>query len=337
MKKIVIEPALKAPDKLDKVISDHYRGRKGGAPSKIGPVIRGIDVGVFRYPDTHPSYELVDLAKDVKEEDMCLGSIPYRVYTAKDASKNAPCFVYVHGGGFMMGALDRLNNINRRFAEVLHGVAVHIDYTMSPEAAYPTAVDQCYFVIEELAANAEKYGIDPGNITVMGDSAGGNITLSMGLKDKGRGLIKNLVVYYPVVDLSSYSYEKFDMSMMGEDLDPMVVSKITSMWKGNAGSTAVGSMAGAYLHENTPADDFHVSPLLAPKEELAGMARTILLTAEFDFLRIQCEELLQKMEDAGVSVEYYMYAGTFHGFLERLGVFEESDHSIRLVAERILA
>ena len=67
------------------------------------------------------------------------------------------------------------------------------------------------------------------------------------------------------------------------------------------------------------------------------MARTILLTAEFDFLRIQCEELLQKMEDAGVSVEYYMYAGTFHGFLERLGVFEESDHSIRLVAERILA
>ena len=47
--------------------------------------------------------------------------------------------------------------------------------------------------------------------------------------------------------------------------------------------------------------------------------------------------LMQKMEDAGVPVEYYMYAGTFHGFLERLGVFEESDHSIRLVAERILA
>ncbi len=337
MKKIVIEPKVKGPDKLDKVISDHYRNRSGGAPSKVGPVIRGIDVGVHRYADAHPTYELVDLAKDVKEEDMFLGSIPYRVYTAKNAQENAPCFVYVHGGGFMMGGLERLNNINRRFAEVLNGVAVHVDYTMSPEAAYPTAVDQCYFVVEELASHPDKYGIDPGNITVMGDSAGGNITLSMGLKDKGRGLIKNLVVYYPVVDLSSYSHDKFDLSMMGEELDPLIVSKVTSMWKGNAGSTKVGSMAGAYLHDSTPVTDIHVSPILASKEELAGMARTILLTAEFDFLRIQCEELLQKMEDAGVRVEYYMYAGTFHGFLERLGVFDESDDSIRLVAQRIMA
>ena len=292
------------------------------------------DTGMMRLPDEHPTYELVDLAKDVDEKDCELKGVPYRVYTPQKAAPEGgrACIVYVHGGGFVMGGLTRLNNINRRLADVMNAVAVHVDYTLSPEAAYPTGVNECYDVIEELADNAQAYGIDPEKIYILGDSAGGNMCVSIVLRDQelGRNLIKAQVLYYPVLDLSVYSHDTFEMEMMGKDLDPMITAKISQMWKANNGSEGIN---GAYLQGFTSGEDYHVSPLLAPDEVLAKLPKTIMITAEYDFLRIQCEEFVAKLEELGADVSYYMYAGTFHGFLERVGVFAEADHSIHLVAD----
>ena len=59
-----------------------------------------------------------------------------------------------------------------------------------------------------------------------------------------------------------------------------------------------------------------------------------MLTAEYDFLRQQCEEFVQKLEDAGVKVDYVMYEGTFHGYLERLGFFWQSDDSVHYIVDK---
>ena len=345
VKKTVFEPEQKNANGLDEVIYRHYLARenaakeaakngKPAAPAQIGPMYGNMDIGLMRLPDEHPTYELVDLAKDVEEKDCELKGVPYRVYTPQKAAPagGRACIVYVHGGGFVMGGLTRLNNINRRLADVMNAVAVHVDYTLSPEAAYPTGVNECYDVIEELAGNAQAYGIDPDRIYILGDSAGGNMCVSLVLRDEelGRNLIKAQVLFYPVLDLTSYSHDTFEMEMMGEDLDPMITGKISQMWKANDGEKGVNS---AYLQGFTGGEDYHVSPLLAPEEILAKMPKTIMITAEYDFLRIQCEEFVYRLEEAGADVSYYMYAGTFHGFLERVGVFAEADHSIHLVAD----
>ena len=126
----VFEPESKNANGLDEVIYQHYLAReiaakeakKSGAPAapaQIGPMFGGIDVGMMRLPDEHPTYELVDLAKDVDEKDCELKGVPYRVYTPQKAAPEGgrACIVYVHGGGFVMGGLTRLNNINRRLAD----------------------------------------------------------------------------------------------------------------------------------------------------------------------------------------------------------------------------
>ena len=59
------------------------------------------------------------------------------------------------------------------------------------------------------------------------------------------------------------------------------------------------------------------------------------LVAEYDFLTQQTEKYSRKLEEAGVKVDYYLFKGAFHGFLERIGFFDQSDISLKLVADKI--
>jgi acetyl esterase/lipase len=86
----------------------------------------------------------------------------------------APLIVWIHGGGFVSGRRGDITN----YAKVLAGqgfVVANVEYTIAPEATYPTPIRQVSKALAYLTRDAAKLGIDASRIVLAGDSAGAQI------------------------------------------------------------------------------------------------------------------------------------------------------------------
>ena len=131
------------------------------------------------------------------------------------AKKNEalPYFLFIHGGGWIMGNKDTHNRLVSELAAQSGRAAVFVDYPPSPEARYPEAVEQAYAVLEHLDVEGRKYSLSGNKPIVVGDSVGGNMSLAASLmsqKKKGPKL-ERLVLFYPVTDANfeTESYNDF--------------------------------------------------------------------------------------------------------------------------------
>lgn len=96
------------------------------------------------------------------------------VFRRQDAKGPQPAIIWVHGGGFVSGNRD----IVAEYLKILAAqgfVTVTVDYTIAPEARYPTPVRQFNAALGYVVANADRFGIDPNRIVIGGDSAGAQI------------------------------------------------------------------------------------------------------------------------------------------------------------------
>ena len=325
LKKNYIQPTESYPNRLEKETFDYYGKRNRGPLGYIGPRIKGIDVGAARYYDINQDYTPLELCTTPTEQkDYDFGGYRVRWFHPLTVTGNAPVIVFVHGGGYIAGTMDRYDKMNRRLAELINGIVMHVDYTLSPETGFPTALEQSYHVIEYIYHNPEKFLIDRDKIAIMGDSAGGNCCAALGLRDKETKYIKMEFLYYPVLDFTRYSADTFEIERYGE-MDDFVKAKTLSLKDTD--------LTHIFLQNNEDPSDELISPLLS--KDLRGYPRTIMINAEFDFLRQQCEVFCEKLDEAGVDVDYYQYNGTFHGFMDRLGLFESCDHSLKVVAKHL--
>ena len=106
------------------------------------------------------------------------GTIPARIYTPKRLRKTnglAPCLVFYHGGGWVIGDLDSHDVVCRKLAHEGELIVIAIDYRLAPEHKFPAAADDAITALKWVAANAKQLGIDATRLTVGGDSAGGNL------------------------------------------------------------------------------------------------------------------------------------------------------------------
>src|SRR3982075_4627120 len=106
------------------------------------------------------------------------GPIPARIYTPvrpRQANGLAPCLVFYHGGGWVIGDLDSHDVVCRKLAHEGELIVISIDYRLAPEHKFPAAVDDAVTAVKWVAANAKQLGIDAAQLMVGGDSAGGNL------------------------------------------------------------------------------------------------------------------------------------------------------------------
>src|SRR5437879_5786274 len=106
------------------------------------------------------------------------GPIPARIYTPMKLRKSnglAPCLVFFHGGGWVIGDLDSHDVVCRKLADEGELIVISVDYRLAPEHKFPAAVDDAILAATWIADNAAKLGIDPARLSVGGDSAGGNL------------------------------------------------------------------------------------------------------------------------------------------------------------------
>ena len=106
------------------------------------------------------------------------GQIPVRLYASSDRKK-LPLILFIHGGGWCIGNLDTHDQQCRRLAISSGYPILSIDYTLSPEAKFPQAVHEVAHIMKQFGTNQLDIPADPSQLIVMGDSAGGNMALSL--------------------------------------------------------------------------------------------------------------------------------------------------------------
>jgi acetyl esterase len=127
--------------------------------------------------------------------------------------RTLPVLVYFHGGGWVWASVDTHDRLVREYAAGAEVAAVNVDYTLSPEARFPQAVEECAAVVRHLAAHGAEWGLDGSRILLGGDSAGGNLSLATALllRDSGGPALSGVLATYPVCDsrLDTPSYQEF--------------------------------------------------------------------------------------------------------------------------------
>lgn len=249
-----------------------------------------------------------EIPAEVKDIDVFtnnMGNVSVRLVRPENYNETLPVILYLHGGGWILGDKDTHDMLIRKLATCTNSVVAFVNYSRSPEAVYPTAINQAYGVLEYLYENPDEFNIDSDRIIVAGDSAGGNMATVLALKALREGGPKILfqALLYPVTDanMDSDSYKHFK--------DGPWLSKKAMEW-----------FWDAYLPDKKMKNDMYVSPLRACVEDLAGMPPALIITDENDVLRDEGEAYARKLDEAGVKVSNLRINMTIHDFMMLSGL-----------------
>ena len=227
------------------------------------------------------------------------GTIPARIYTPKTLRKTdslAPCLVFFHGGGWVIGDLDTHEVVCKMLADQGELIVINVDYRLAPEHRFPAAVDDSVIATNWIASHAKEFGIDATRLIVGGDSAGGNLAavVALAARDGGGPKLAGQLLIYPATDFSRKhpSHREPETSIL-----------LTH--------SVIGWFGDHYLN-GADQDDWRASPARA--NSFAGLPPAYVLTAGADPLRDEGDEYAKFLKDAGVPVTYRHFPGQFHGF-----------------------
>lgn len=209
-----------------------------------------------------------------------LGTINVRVVRPENARATLPIIFYIHGAGWVFGNAHTHDKLVRELAIRTNSVVVFPEYSLSPEAKYPTAIRQCYAVLQKTAAEAAVKGWDASRLFVAGDSVGGNMATVMTIMAKQHdGLaIRGQVLFYPVTD----AY--FETGSYNEFAEKFYLYKEGMKWFWNQ-----------YTTSETERREITASPLWATPDQLKGLPEALVITGEADVLRDEGEAYARKL------------------------------------------
>lgn len=230
------------------------------------------------------------------------GSIPVYIVNPPGIKAPANVIFYIHGAGWVFGSFHTHEKLVRELAARTDSVLVFPEYSRSPEARYPAAIEQCYGVLCRIPRLLEEFGfcINPDTLTVAGDSVGGNMAIAMTLMAKERKgpYIQKQLLYYPVTNacFCTDSYLQF--------AEGYYLYRQGMMW-----------FWDQYTRSECDRNEITASPLRAGAEQLKGLPEAMILNGEADVLREEGEAYARKLRDAGVGVTAMRFQGMIHDFV----------------------
>ncbi len=229
-----------------------------------------------------------------------VGDVRVRIVRPRGAAPPLPVVLYMHGGGWILGNADSHDRLVREFADGAQAAVVFVEYTRSPEAHYPVAIEQGYATAQWIVREGAAHGLDPERMAVAGDSVGGNMTAALALMAKERGDVRfvHQSMYYPVTDAEINTKSYADLAT-GYFLT----------------SKAMEWLWNAYIPDRAQRSEITASPLKADIDQLAGLPPAFLLVDEADVLRDEGEAYAAKLRAAGVDITTVRYDGITHDFM----------------------
>lgn len=226
--------------------------------------------------------------------------IPIRIFSPEIIGE-FPLLVFFHGGGWVSGSIDSYDKVCANLAKHTNCTVVSVDYRLAPEHRFPAGLEDCYAAAQEIFQFAPALG-GRDDITLIGDSAGGNLAAAVSLmaRDRGARTAKRQILFYPAV------YHDYTET-----------SPFRSVKENGSGYLLTSKRVEDYmeLYESRPEDrqNPYFAPLLA--EDFSAQPDTLIVTAEYDPLRDEGEMYGRKLKEAGNRVEVVRLKDALHGFL----------------------
>jgi acetyl esterase/lipase len=217
----------------------------------------------------------------------------------KGAAGKLPVFVFIHGGGWVLGDYPTHRRFVRDLVVESGYCGVFVNYTRTPDAVFPRQIDEIYAATKWVAAHGNEIEVDGSKLAVVGNSVGGNMTAVTAIKAKENGgpAIKVQVIMWPVADSD---FETASFKAFGRD---RFLSAPLMQW-----------MWDLYIADPAKRRDIHASPLRASLDQLKGLPPALIQVAENDILRDEGEAYGRKLDEAGVEVTTIRYDGMIHDF-----------------------
>lgn len=243
--------------------------------------------------------------------------LPIRIYRPND-EQNAPAMVFFHGGGWVLNFLDIYDAALHRLANQSGSVIISVNYQKAPEHPFPTPFDDCYETLRWVKSHAAEIGIDPNRIGVGGDSAGGNLAAAVALKARDEKIeLSYQLLVYPCLerDFTTKSYVEYATEY------GLTTRAMEWFWD-------------QYLQGDLHDDNPYAAPMRATS--LAGVAPSIVITAQYDPLVSDSENYVAKLKGDSAEVIYKEFPGMIHGFYVNPGQSPSGIAAIDFSAQEIV-
>jgi acetyl esterase/lipase len=285
---VVLEPA--AQEFVDATANPPYLFDLG--PVEGRKVVDEVQSGQIETPDVE--------VRDTTIPGGPSGEVSIRILRPRGVAGSLPVILYSHGAGWVFGNAHTHDRLVRELAVGTGAAVVFTNYSLSPEARYPTALEEIYAALNWIAHDGQNNGLDGTRIAVAGDSVGGNMTAAITLMAKQRSgpELAAQVLFYPVTDAS------FDTDSYHQFATGYFLRRDAMQW-----------FWDQYTPDENQRSEITASPLRASLDELAGLPPALVITGEADVLRDEGEAYSRKLREAGVDVSATRYEGIIHDFV----------------------
>lgn len=226
-------------------------------------------------------------------------TIKLHVVRPEKTSGTLPGFMFIHGGGWILGDFPTHQRMVRDLVVESGYAAVFVNYTPSPEAHYPQAINEIYAATKWVAEHGSELSVDGKRLAIVGNSVGGNMTTvtTLMIKAKGGPELKLQVLMWPILD-AGFDTESY--RLFGKD---RFLTTSLIKW-----------MYDQYTTDPKQRKEIYASPLQATPEQLQGLPPALIQVAESDILRDEGEAYGRKLDEAGVVATTVRYNGMIHDF-----------------------
>ncbi|GAA4623756.1 alpha/beta hydrolase [Actinoallomurus vinaceus] len=228
------------------------------------------------------------------------GLVGFWIFRPAGVAAPLPMLLYVHGGRWMLGDAQTHARLITELVRGTGTAAVVPEYSRTPEARYPVALEECYALLDWAAANAETLGLRPDRMAIAGDCAGATLAtaVTMVAQERGGPAIRAQLLYYPLTDphRDSESQRRFGTGYL------LTSEALRHYWE---------EYLGAPENRDRPT----ASPLRAAPEVLRALPPALVITAEVDVARDEGEQYAARLREAGVEASAVRFLGTVHDFV----------------------
>lgn len=227
------------------------------------------------------------------------GEVFVRIYQPEKRPDTLPALLWIHGGGYVLGSVERDDLLATHLAKVAQCVVVSVEYRLAPEHPFPAPVEDCYAALKWLATHTGELGVAPARIAIGGASAGGGLAAGLALLTRDRGEVELAfqLLIYPMID-------DRNVAPASETLSD------TFVW------TRENNRMGwqAYLGREPGGADVSPYAAAARASDLTGLAPAYIPVGDLDLFLDESIEYAQRLLAAGVPTELHVYPGGYHGF-----------------------
>ncbi|MDH3499359.1 MAG: alpha/beta hydrolase [Acidimicrobiia bacterium] len=219
-----------------------------------------------------------------------------RVYRPDGVEGDLPGFLWIHGGGMVLGDVAMDDFATAMYAQQLQCVVGSVDYRLAPEHPFPAPLEDCYAALKWFARDCP--GVNGSRVIIGGASAGAGLAAGLALlaRDRGEIDVAFQLLIYPMIDDRNVTRSSQEITH-------------PSVWNRRANLDGWN----AYLSGNAGGDDVSAYAAPARAETLDGLPPAYIAVGDLDLFLDEDIAYAQRLLAAGVPTELHVYPGAFHG------------------------